>query len=59
MKIGHFFIKRPRFAVVISLVIVIVGMLAYLDLPVTQYPEIAPPTIIVRTAYPGASPEVI
>jgi hydrophobic/amphiphilic exporter-1 (mainly G- bacteria), HAE1 family len=59
MKIGHFFIKRPRFAVVISLVIVIVGMLAYLDLPVTQYPEIAPPTIIVRAAYPGASPEVI
>ena len=59
MKFGRFFIDRPRFAAVISILIVIVGMLAYIGLPVTQYPEIAPPTIVVGAAYPGATPEVI
>jgi multidrug efflux pump subunit AcrB len=59
MKFGHFFIARPRSATVISILIVIVGLLAYLDLPVTQYPEISPPTIVVSASYPGASPEVI
>jgi len=59
MKFGRFFIDRPRFAAVISILIVIVGLLAYFELPVTQYPEIAPPTIVVRAAYPGATPEVI
>ncbi len=59
MKFGHFFIDRPRFAAVISILIVIVGTLSYSDLPITQYPEIAPPTIVVNARYPGASPEVI
>lgn len=59
MKFGHFFIDRPRFAAVISILIVLVGMLAYFGLPVTQYPEIAPPTIVVRAVYPGAPSEVI
>ncbi len=59
MKFGHFFIDRPRFAAVISILIVIVGTLSYSDLPITQYPEIAPPTIVVNASYPGASPEVI
>ena len=59
MKLGHYFIDRPRFAVVISIVIVIIGVLAYRGLPVTQYPEIAPPTIQVRASYPGAPPDVI
>jgi HAE1 family hydrophobic/amphiphilic exporter-1 len=59
MKLGHYFIDRPRFAVVISIVIVIIGLLAYRGLPVTQYPEIAPPTIQVRASYPGAPPDVI
>ena len=59
MRLGHFFIDRPRFAVVISVVIVIFGLLAYAGLPVTQYPEIAPPTIQVRATYPGAPPDVI
>ena len=59
MKFGRFFIDRPRFAAVISILIVLVGILAYIGLPVTQYPEIAPPTIVVGAAYPGATPEVI
>ncbi|MEJ2515856.1 MAG: multidrug efflux RND transporter permease subunit [Gammaproteobacteria bacterium] len=59
MKFGRFFIDRPRFAAVISILIVVVGILAYLQLPVSQYPQIAPPTIVVRAIYPGAPPEVI
>ncbi len=59
MKFGHFFIDRPRFAAVLSILIVIIGTLSYFDLPVTQYPEIAPPTIMVTATYPGASPQVI
>jgi len=59
MKFGRYFIDRPRFAAVISILIVLVGILAYIGLPVTQYPEIAPPTIVVSAVYPGATPEVI
>ncbi|MDB5340789.1 MAG: bepE 4 [Planctomycetaceae bacterium] len=59
MKIAHFFIDRPIFAAVISVVTVILGGIAYLVLPAAQYPDIVPPTIVVRAQYPGASPEVI
>lgn len=59
MKFSHFFIDRPIFASVISIVIMIIGAVSYLRLPVTQYPEIVPPTITVSTTYLGASPEVI
>lgn len=59
MRFAHFFIDRPIFATVVSLVIVIVGWIAYLDLPAAQYPDIVPPTIVVRASYPGASPAVI
>jgi HAE1 family hydrophobic/amphiphilic exporter-1 len=59
MNIGHVSIDRPRFAAVMSLLIVIVGAIAYFQLPVTQYPEIAPPTIVVQARYPGATAEVI
>lgn len=59
MRFSHFFIDRPRFAGVISIVIVMVGILSYFGLPVAQYPEIAPPTIVVRATYPGANPQVI
>ncbi|GAB4191714.1 MAG: multidrug efflux RND transporter permease subunit [Wenzhouxiangellaceae bacterium] len=59
MRFGHFFIDRPRFATVLSILLIIVGILAYLNLPVAQYPEVAPPTIVVRAVYPGATPEVI
>ncbi|QCW99474.1 efflux RND transporter permease subunit [Aggregatimonas sangjinii] len=53
------FIERPVLSTVISLIIVILGVLGLQSLPVTQYPEIAPPTISVTTSYPGASAETI
>jgi hydrophobe/amphiphile efflux-1 (HAE1) family protein len=59
VNLGHYAIDRPRFAAVVSIVIVIVGVIAYLRLPVAQYPEIVPPTIVVRAVYPGATAEVI
>src|SRR6476659_5824186 len=59
MRFPHFFIDRPIFAAVLSIVIVIVGGLAYFTLPVSQYPEIAPPTIVVRASYPGANAETV
>ena len=59
MKLTHFFIDHPIFATVVSLFITIVGGVAYLTLPVSQYPEIAPPTIQITATYPGASAEVV
>jgi multidrug efflux pump len=59
MKFSHFFIERPIFAMVISIVIVIAGLLAYISLPTAQYPEIAPPTVQVTASYPGADPKVV
>lgn len=59
MKFSHFFIDRPIFAAVLSIVIVIVGTISYLGLPVSQFPEVAPPTITVTAQYPGANAQVI
>ena len=59
MRFSHFFIDRPIFAGVISVLIVLIGIFAYPTLPVAQYPEIAPPTIAVSATYPGASAEVL
>jgi HAE1 family hydrophobic/amphiphilic exporter-1 len=59
MRFGHFFVDRPIFASVVSILIVLVGAAAYFGLPVAQYPEIAPPTIQVSASYPGASAEVV
>ncbi|KLU07412.1 RND efflux system, inner membrane transporter CmeB [Rhodopirellula islandica] len=59
MKFPHFFIERPIFASVLSFLIVLVGGIVYFTLPVSQYPSVAPPTILVRASYPGATPEVI
>jgi multidrug efflux pump len=53
--ISHFFIDRPIFATVLSIVILIVGGVALLELPVAQYPEVAPPTVQVTATYPGAN----
>ena len=55
MRFAHFFIARPIFASVLSFVTLIVGSIAYLTLPVAQFPEIVPPTISVTTSYPGAN----
>ncbi|MBQ8482123.1 MAG: efflux RND transporter permease subunit [Alphaproteobacteria bacterium] len=54
-----FFIRRPRFSFVISIVIVLVGILALFNLPIALYPEVTPPQITVRATYPGASADVI
>src|SRR5712692_3728666 len=59
MRISHFFIDRPIFAAVVSIVFVIVGGVAFSRLPVAQYPEIAPPIINVTGQYPGASADVV
>ncbi len=59
MNFSHFFIRRPIFAAVLSIVIVLVGGIAMFQLPIAQYPEIAPPTVVVRAVYPGANPKVL
>ena len=58
MTLKHF-IERPVLASVISIVIVIGGLIGLATLPVEQYPDIAPPTVMVRASYPGASAETI
>jgi hydrophobe/amphiphile efflux-1 (HAE1) family protein len=57
--ISHFFIDRPIFASVLSIVITLAGAIAMVSLPITQYPPIAPPTVIVSINYPGASSQVV
>jgi hydrophobe/amphiphile efflux-1 (HAE1) family protein len=59
MRISHFFIDRPIFAAVVSIVFVIVGGVSFFRLPIAQYPEIAPPVISVIGQYPGASADVV
>ena len=59
MGFTHFFVDRPIFAAVLSIFITLMGALAYRSLPVSQYPEVAPPTVQVRAFYPGASAEVV
>ena len=59
MRFSYFFIDRPIFAMVTSIVILIAGVLAYLTLPTAQYPDIVPPTVQVTANYPGADPQVI
>ena len=56
---GGFFVDRPVFAIVISVIISILGALAYFQLPVEQYPQIAPPQIVVRAQYPGADADTV
>ncbi|HEX8664765.1 MAG TPA: multidrug efflux RND transporter permease subunit [Beijerinckiaceae bacterium] len=59
MRFAHFFVDRPIFASVLSIVTLLVGYISYVNLPVAQYPEIAPPTIVVRAQYPGANAETV
>ncbi len=59
MRFSHFFIDRPIFAAAVSVVITLAGLIAYLTLPVDQYPNIAPPTVSVNASYPGATAEEI
>src|SRR2546422_4843740 len=59
MNFSHFFIRRPIFAGVLSIVVFIVGLIAMWRLPISEYPEVVPPTIVVRATYPGANPKTI
>ena len=59
MRFSHFFIDRPIFAAVLAIIITIAGALVETALPISEYPEIAPPTVSIRATYPGASAEVL
>jgi len=59
MNLSKFFIDRPIFAGVLSLLMLIGGLLALRGLPVSEYPEVVPPSVVVRAQYPGANPKVI
>jgi multidrug efflux pump len=59
MNISKFFVDRPIFAGVISLLIFIAGLLAMFQLPISEYPDVSPPSIVVNASYPGANPKVI
>src|SRR5579859_7271852 len=59
MNISNFFIRRPIFAGVLSFLIFLIGLMAMWRLPISEYPEVVPPTIVVRASYPGANPKTI
>ena len=59
MRFSHFFIDRPIFATVLSLLLIIAGAIVQQSMPISEYPEIAPPTVSIRATYPGASAEVL
>ncbi len=59
MNFSNFFIRRPIFAGVLSIVIFLVGLLALWRLPISEYPEVVPPTVVVQAKYPGANPKTI
>jgi hydrophobe/amphiphile efflux-1 (HAE1) family protein len=59
MRFSRFFIDRPIFAAVLSIVIFIGGLIAMFGLPISEYPEVVPPSVVVRAVYPGANPRVL
>jgi multidrug efflux pump len=59
MNISRFFVDRPVFAAVLSILIVVAGLLGVRALPISEYPEVVPPSIVVRASYPGANPVII
>ncbi len=59
MEFSHFFIRRPVFAGVLSIIIFLIGLIAMWRLPISEYPEVVPPTVVVQATYPGANPKTI
>src|ERR687883_173087 len=59
MRLARFFIDRPIFAGVLSILIFVMGAISAFTLPISEYPEVVPPTVVVRAQYPGANPKVI
>src|SRR5688572_12731717 len=58
-KFSHFFVDRPIFASVMSILIFICGLIAMFQLPIAEYPEVSPPSVVVSASFPGANPSVI
>jgi multidrug efflux pump len=59
MNLSKFFVDRPNFAAVVSIIIFLAGLIAIPRLPVSEYPEVVPPSVVVRAQFPGANPKVI
>ena len=59
MRLSHFFIDRPIFAAVLSIILTIAGAIVQRSLPISEYPDIVPPTVNIRAVYPGASAQVL
>ncbi|HUR94088.1 MAG TPA: efflux RND transporter permease subunit [Gemmatimonadales bacterium] len=59
MRLSRFFIDRPIFAAVLSIVIFIAGLISMLTLPISEYPDVVPPSVVVRAIYPGANPRTL
>ncbi|OBX34485.1 efflux pump membrane transporter BepE [Halomonas elongata] len=59
MDFAKFFVDRPIFAAVLSILIFVAGVITIPLMPVSEYPDVVPPSVVVRTAYPGANPKVI
>ncbi|MEG5267217.1 efflux RND transporter permease subunit [Pseudomonas sp. JDS28PS106] len=59
MNFSRFFVSRPIFAAVLSLLVLIAGAISLFQLPISEYPEVVPPTVVVRANFPGANPKVI
>ena len=59
MNFSRFFVERPIFAAVLSIIMFAVGLISIPNLPITEYPDVVPPSVMVRTVYPGANPKVI
>ena len=59
MNFSRFFVDKPIFAVVLSVIVFVAGLISIFQLPVSEYPEVVPPSVVVRAQYPGANPKVI
>src|ERR1700749_2461355 len=59
MNLSKFFIDRPIFAGVISVTIFLAGLISLFQMPISEYPEVVPPTVVVHASFPGANPKVI
>ncbi len=59
MNFSRFFVDKPIFAVVLSVLVFVSGLIAIFQLPISEYPDVVPPSIVVRAQYPGANPKVI
>src|SRR6187401_1609883 len=59
MNFSRFFVDKPIFAAVLSIIIFVAGLIAIVELPISEYPDVVPPSVVVRAQYPGANPRVI